>query len=183
MPSKTTLELLDGGGDLPDQTARIPLAIDLLRTRVVEEFQIAERLDAKGRQIFALSAAFFAVAQTVAFGAFRAAQLTGAERVGIALLAGVAAFALLLTGHRLADAEEPQSEQDIKPAVIEKWVQDKTDEEFGRLLVVHLRQVVEARHASNERRALRYGQIESIARVALIFTAAEILVSIAFRAA
>ena len=47
-----------GGKDL-DQ------AISTLRARVDEEFRIAERLDSKARQAFALAAGFFAVVQTV----------------------------------------------------------------------------------------------------------------------
>jgi hypothetical protein len=181
MAAKTNLELLHGDGDLPTQPGRVGLAIELLRARITEEFQITERLDAKGRQAFALAAAFFAVAQTVSFGAFRATQITGVERFGIALLAGAAAVALLLTGSRLADSEEPQREQDIKPSILETWARENDDEQFGRLLLVHLREVADRRHESNERRVKRYAAVESRARVALIFTTAEILFAIACR--
>lgn len=181
MPSKTNLELLHGDDDMPDPPGRIGLAIEALRARVVEEFQISERLDSKGRQVFALAAAFFAVAQTVAFGSFRVAQVTGAERVGIATLGLCAAVALLVTGHRLANSEEPQSEQDIGPSKIEEWARTVDDNEFGRLLIVHLREIADRRTASNKRRVARYRMIESMARVALVLTGTEIIFAVASR--
>jgi hypothetical protein len=181
MPSESSFELLHGGGDLPDVPGRLGLAVEVLRARVIEEFQITERLDAKGRQVFALAAAFFAVAQTVAFAAFRASALNSAERAVIVALAACAAVALLLTGTKLADAEEPQPEQDIAPAKIEEWARDEDDQRFGELLVAHLREIADARHASNQTRAVRYAEIETRARVALIITAVEILAAIALR--
>jgi hypothetical protein len=181
MAAKTNLELLHGDGDLPAQPDRVGLAIDLLRARIAEEFQITERLDAKGRQAFALAAAFFAVAQTVSFSAFRAAQLAGIERLGIAVLGAAAALALLLTGNRVANSEEPQPEVDIEPAVVEEWARNEDDEQFGRLLLVHLREIADRRHESNERRVKRYELLESRARLALVLTAAEMILAIACR--
>src|ERR1700759_2623102 len=134
MVSKANLEVLQGYGDSSDQPGPLGLPIELLRARGIEELGISERLDSKGRQVFALSAAFFAVAQTVAFSAFRASSLTSGERILVAALGALAALGLLITGHRLTNAEGPKDEPDIKPSVIEQWARDKSDEWVGRML-------------------------------------------------
>lgn len=160
---------------------RIELAVAALRDRIDEEFRITERLDAKGRQLFALAAGFFAVGQAVAFGSFHAAAVHGIKLGVIALLAGLALGGLVIAGHRLANAEEPAPEEDIDPGKIEEWARDRDDEEFGPLLVVHLRAVADARTASNKKRVARYGGIESMARWTLIVTGCELVLAIIFR--
>ncbi len=181
MAAKGNLEVLQGDGEKPEVPGRLDLAIDVLRARVDEEFSITERLDAKGRQVFGLCAAFFAVAQAVAFSAFRAADVTTGDRWLIAGCATVAALGLLITGHRLVNGEEPRTEIDLEPSQIEEWARDKSDEEFAQLLVVHLRRVADARHDSNETRAANYMQIEFAGRWSLILTTLEIIVAVACR--
>jgi hypothetical protein len=160
---------------------RIDLAISALRDRIDEEFRIAERLDAKGRQLFVLAAGFFAVAQAVAFGSFHASAVHGVKLIVVAAVAGLGVAGLVAVGHRLANAEEPSPEEDIDPAKIEEWARDCEDDEFGPLLLVHLRHVAEARHASNMRRVTHYAGIESMARWALIVTGCELVLAIIFR--
>jgi hypothetical protein len=182
MPSPKNLELLQGDGDLEPRPHRLDLAIEALRARVDQEFQISERLDAKARQGFGLVAAVFAVAQAVAFGNFRAGHLSGSELVILAIWAFLAALLVLLTGHSLRDSEEAQPEDDIRPDAIARWTEEKTDRAFAEQLVVELTRVAEGRHKSNERRRARYERLELIARVALIVTIAEMVFAIAFRA-
>jgi hypothetical protein len=168
------------GGDVPVDE-RTVMAIAALRSRIEEEFQITQRWDQKGRQLFALAAGFFAVAQAVAFGSFRQSHVPGVGLVITGIIAGLAICALVAAGHNLANAEDPQPELDIDPARIEHWARDDNDLQFGRKLVVHMRQVAEARAASNKLRKERYQRIESAARFALITTAFEMAVAIAFR--
>lgn len=180
-PQSTNLEVLRGDGEPEDRRHRLDLAIDVLRARVDQEFKITERIDAKGRQVFALVAAFFAVAQAVTFGAFRATSLTSPKLVVLAALATAAVLLVLLAGHRLADSEEPQGEPEVRPRDIECWAREKTDRAFAEKLVVELRDVAEKRHEGNERRRSRYQRVELAARLALIFTAAELIFGIVFR--
>ena len=183
MASSTNLEVLKGGDDDPvDKGHRLDLAIEVLRARVNQELKISERLDAKARQAFGLVAAFFAVAQAVTFGSFRAGTLSGIELIGLGILAGVAAVSVGLTGHRLADAEEGQGEQDIEPKDVEQWARDMDDRGFAERRVVELRDDAEKRRAGNVKRRTRYERLEVVARWALILTTAELLFGIAFRA-
>jgi hypothetical protein len=181
-PSSTNLEVLRGDGDPQDQRHRLDLAIEVLRARVDQEFKITERIDGKGRQAFALVAAFFAVAQAVTFGSFRAASLTSPKLVLLAVLATAAVAFVLLTGHLLADSEELQDEPDVRPASVERWAHEKTDRAFAEKLLVELRDVAEKRHEGNERRGRRYQRVACTARVALILTSVELIFGIAFRA-
>lgn len=159
----------------------LELAVFALRARIDEEFKITERLDTKGRQMFALAAGFFVVAQAVTFGAFRQQHVSGARLLVLAALAGLAVIALAACGHLLANAEEPDKQTDIDPRAIEAWARDLDDEGFAQHLVVHLREVAVARASVNARRAARYGRLESAARFALIIAAVEIGFAIAFR--
>jgi len=180
--SSRNLEVLQGDGNPEDRRHRLDLAIEVLRARVEQEFQISERLDAKGRQAFGLVAAIFAVAQAVTFGGFRAGMLSGTELIMLAVLAGIAAVLVGLTGSRLSDSEETQGEQDIRPEEIETWAREKDDQGFSQKLVVELRDVAEKRHGGNETRRIRYERLAFVARWALIMTAVEMLFGIAFRA-
>jgi hypothetical protein len=182
MPSPKNLELLQGDGDSEHRPHRLDLAIEALRARVDQEFQISERLDSKARQGFGLVAAVFAVAQAVAFGNFRAGHLSGPELVILAVLAVGAACLVLLTGSRLSDSEEAKPTGDIHPDAIARWTQEKNDRAFAEQLVVELGRVAKERHAGNENRRLRYQKLESTARVALIMIIVEMLFAIAFRA-
>src|SRR3954465_14757211 len=98
----------DGGAVSGD----IDNALTVLRARIDEEFRITERLDSKSRQAFALTAGFFAVVQTVAFGAFAQATVNGTERVLLLAAAVVAGGALIVVANRLTNGEELLEEAD-----------------------------------------------------------------------
>jgi hypothetical protein len=131
--------------------------------------------------MFAIAAGFFAIAQAVAFGAFRQSHITGIKLVLLGLIAALAVGALAVCGYHLANAEEPDEQMDIDPVAIERWAREHDDHDFGRMLVMHLRDVAEARAHVNKTRATRYGSVEAAARFALIVTAVELVVAIAFR--
>jgi hypothetical protein len=179
--SPTNLEQYrgDDGDDVP---ARFQQAIDLLNVEVAEEFQISERINSKGRQVFGLVAAFFAVAQTVAFGGLGVIHLSGAEGVTVAVVAVAAAVSLLVAGHRLADSEELIPEDKIEPSFIEKWARERNDFRFAQEVIVHLRHVADERQLHNKDREKDYKRLEAAARWVLIFTAAEVVLAVIFRA-
>ena len=66
-----------GGGGGPSDAAKL---VDSLKSSAEQEFQIAERLSTKSRHAFALAAAVFTIAQTVAFGNFEADRLSTADK-------------------------------------------------------------------------------------------------------
>jgi hypothetical protein len=156
----------------------LDLAVAVLRARVDEEFKIAERLDTKSRQAFALAAGFFVIAQTLAFGS----GVDGNERYIVGALALIAAVVLVVAGHRLADAEETRRETDIKPDMIVEWCNTATDDDYVVVNVVsNMRDVANDRHANNDERKRLYDRVASATRWSLIWTAVELVVAIVVR--
>lgn len=182
MASPTNVQPLHGGNGEPEGNERVGQAIGLVQARINEEMQISERIGAKGRQLFALLSAFFAVALTLAFGGFGFAQATGAARVILVVLGAFAVMALLVCGHQVADLEELSPEWFVKPDMLLKWAQDGNDRTFARQALVHIAGVADKRRAGNEKRAEKYKRLERSARVALLLIAAEILIALIFRA-
>ena len=158
-------------------------AIAVLRGRIDEEFRITERLDAKGRQAFALAAGFFAVVQTVAFGAFAQIGVTSGERVLLAVLAVIAGLSLIVVAYRLTHGEELLEEIDVRPDTIVKWANDAGDdpEYVSARLVTELANVANRRDANNATRAGDYDNIVDATRLALILAGVELIVAIVVR--
>jgi hypothetical protein len=178
------MQAVGGTGPQGDGGQRLELAINALRARIDEEFRIAERLDSKIRQAFALVAALFAVAQTVAFGGFTQSNVSGDDRLVIVALTVLAAIALAQTAHKVVDAEDLRGEKDIDPGYIETWARDCDDEEFAKQMVVHLRQVADRRAENNAERAALYTEDRGVlfwARWTLILTGVEILFAVILR--
>ena len=182
MASPTNIQPLHGGNGEPDGNERLGQAIELVQARIDEEMQVSERISAKGRQLFALLSAFFAVAQTLAFGGFGIAQVTGPTKVVVVVLGAFAAIALLLSGHHVANLEELSPEWFVKPDKLLEWAQDGNDRTFARHALVHMTEVANQRHASNKKRSDKYKRLELWARVAVILIATEILIALIFRA-
>jgi hypothetical protein len=180
----THLGVVEGAGGTGTQDelpARLGLAIAALRARVEEEFRISERLDVKARQAFALSAALFAIAQTIALNK----EVAGTEQVLLAVLALCAVATLGMTAQKLVASEELRREKDIDPAVIEEWARDTDDELFAQNMVVHLREVAERRAENNESRARLYNEGRGVifwTRWTLILTGVELLFAVILRA-
>jgi hypothetical protein len=182
MASPTNVQPLRDGNGEPEGNERIAQAIELIQARIDEEMQVSERISGKARQLFALLSAFFAIAQTLAFGGLGFTQVTGAAKVIVVVLGAVAVVALLVCGHQVAGLEELRPEWFVKPDKLLQWAQEGNDRTFGRQALVHLAKVANERRASNERRAEKYRHLELSARVALILIAAEILIALLFRA-
>lgn len=164
-----------GAGDLDH-------AIAVLRARVDEEFRISERLDSKGRQLFALAAGVFAVTQTVVFGSFSENRVGTDERVALCVMALLAGLALWWTAHAQADGEDLAEEGDTRPEAIVEWVNAATtDRQVTLQILGELARVARERDTSNRARAVRYDLVQTRARWVLILTATELIFGILFR--
>jgi hypothetical protein len=78
-----------GGKDAPSE---VSFVIDGLKLSLGEEYQTADRLAAKSRQLFAAALGFFTIVQTVAFNSYESGNINDTEDTW---LFGLAAFALL----------------------------------------------------------------------------------------
>jgi hypothetical protein len=74
--------------------SEVSFILDALKTAYDQEFQVAERLSAKSRQVFALAAGYFTIVQTVSFSSFLDEEVKAYELW--VLLGGVAAGATAL---------------------------------------------------------------------------------------
>jgi hypothetical protein len=165
-----------GGGH---HEADLAQAITLLRARIDEEFQVSNRLDSKQRQAFALATAFFAIVQTVAFGAMDTNGVTQDERILIGLTGVVAGAFVVWVATRLIEAESLKSEDDVKPEAIVGWYETATKPtDFAGHAVQELRVVAERRRDSNKVRADRVRDVQGAAALALVFTGVELLAAL-----
>jgi hypothetical protein len=178
--AKHTEEAHTASGD--QSSSDLVEMIGALRARVDEEFRIMERLDAKARQAFALVAAFFAVVQAVAFGAFAQTEITNFERIALAVTAIVAGLSVGVVGYHLRSQEALRKEADLDPDQILGWLNAATRErDASRNLVVGLAEVAKERYANNRYREELYKTLDGWARGALILTSVELLVAIVIR--
>ena len=155
-------------------------ALGVLQSRVDEEFRISERLDTRSRQAFGLAAAFFAVVQTVAFGAFAQEDVTSLERVFMLISAVLGGIALAGVAHRLTHGEQLQDESDIEPDAIIRWLQEKPNA-FTEQLVTELSVTAQARTDNNEIRGRNFEAVVTTTRWTLILAGVELLVAISVR--
>lgn len=169
--------------DPAGQGAELDQAITVLRARVDEEFKIAERLDSKARQAFALAAGFFAVIQTVTFGSFAQDEVSTPERVLLLLVAILAGGFLAKVAHKVTSAEELHVESDLRPGAIVEWANAAGPaNEYVRVRLIRgLSEVAQERHDNNEKRATRYEEVVDACRWVLIFSGVELVIAIATR--
>ncbi|MGO9761656.1 MAG: hypothetical protein ACLP1Q_10410 [Solirubrobacteraceae bacterium] len=171
-----------GGSGRPRGLSDVERTIEILCARIAEEFQISERYDSKGRQLFALAAGFFAAVQAVAFAAFGTEHLAQGSRLLLLVVALGASAVLVIVGHRLANAEEPLGEKDIKPDELVEWLESGEGEEAVLLKQAGaLATVAELRAESNKTRKLSYDALQTVARCSLIVSGIELVAAIAVR--
>lgn len=158
-------------------------AIATLRARIDEEFRISERLDTKGRQAFALAAAFFAVVQTVTFGSFAQSTINHGERVGMLIAAVAAGAAVAFVAFTLVSGEKPKEQEDVKPEFIVKWLNEAGDnpEYVSVRLVSELSRIARGRANNNATRTRNYDLVAAATLAALVFAGTELIVAIAVR--
>lgn len=179
----TPVSNLPAGKPPPAPDGELEQAIGVLRARVDEEFRIAERLDSKTRQAFALAAAFFAVIQTVAFGSFAEGGVTSSERTLLLIAAVVAGVAVSNVAHKAGRAEDLRDEADLSPSRIVDWANHAgSDPEYVRArLLSGLAEVANERTTNNESRATKYDVVADAARLALILSGVELVIAIVAR--
>jgi hypothetical protein len=163
-------------------SADLSQAITTLRSRIEEEFKIAERLDSKARQAFALAAGFFAVVQTVTFGSFAQSQISGNERHWLLAAAVVAGACVAAVAYALTHGEKLQDEDDVRPEMIVRWCNDADGDDYVAVhLVGELSMVARNRTDNNKKRGAHYSTVVTATRVALFSATVELLVAIVVR--
>lgn len=163
-------------------SADLSHAIATLRAHIDEEFKIAERLDSKSRQAFALAAGFFAVVQTVTFGSFAQAQISGDERHWLLVAAVVAGASVALVAYVLAHSETLQEGDDIRPEKIVQWCNEADDEDYVAVrLVSELGEVARNRTDNNKKKSAHYRLVVRATRLALCLASIELVVAIVVR--
>jgi hypothetical protein len=154
----------------------------VLRARIDEEFRIAERLDAKGRQAFALAAAFFALVQTVSFGGFAQAEVSHTERVALVVVAAAAAAVLAWVAYRLAIGEALQDEIDVRPERLAEWTDNaEADDYVAGQIVRSLSDVTARRTYNNAIRSRTYDRVQLASGASLATCGIELLLALAIR--
>jgi hypothetical protein len=178
LPTRHSAGSAGSGGGLSDAEH----AIEILRGRIDEEFRISERYDSKARQLFTLAAGFFAAVQAVAFAAFGSEHLSTGDRITVLAFTVAAGAALVIVGHRLANAEAPLKEHDVPPDDLIAWLEsEETEEEVLLRQVGALATVAKKRAKGNVKRKKRYDDLEQAARWSLIVSGVELLIALAVR--
>jgi hypothetical protein len=157
-------------------------ALAVLRGRIDEEFQRAERIDRKARGAFALAAGFFAGAQAAALASFGASSVTSAERFMILAATIAAGSSLLVVALRLQQCEELKGEQDVPPKTIREWCRDQTEpRSVTARLIWTLSEVARCRSASNGIRAELCERVISAAQLSAILCGVELALALVAR--
>ncbi|HVQ60411.1 MAG TPA: hypothetical protein VMS60_16050 [Solirubrobacterales bacterium] len=157
-------------------------AITVLVARIDEQFRITERIDAKGRQVFAVCAAFYVGAQTLAFTIFGEDDVDHLERASLSATALVATIALVYLAQRLLDNERLREERLFDAGGIVSWFEQANNDAYvSRQLVHNLAHVADERVRTNEHRVAGYNSVLASARWALLLTALEAAVAVVVR--
>jgi hypothetical protein len=134
------------------------LVLDVARAAISQEFQIAERLDAKSRNQIAVGGALFALVQAVASIAITHAVDNGDTRFTFGLLVATAAFAglsLIVAAVFAYDVWRLRDEQEITPQALEEMAAASRDpkRELMDELVRHYEFILQTRRVNNRKRA------------------------------
>jgi hypothetical protein len=166
------------------QKERMALVVDAARVAVAQEFQIAERLDAKARNQVTVAAAWYGIAQAAAGIVLRSSvHFSGSMRWAIVALAitGAGGFLWLLIASFAV--WQVRDEKDVTPrglAQMAAAAQDPRSDLPGDL-VTHYRSILQKRRANNVRRVRWFklaevgwlvAVIAALAEVVLVFTVA-----------
>lgn len=157
-------------------------AVTVLVARIDEQFRITERIDAKGRQVFAVCAAFYVAAQTLAFTIFGEDGVDHFERASLSVTVLVATVALVHLAQRLLDNERLREERLFDAGGIVSWFEQANDDAYvSRQLIHNLAHVADERVKTNEQRVAGYSSVLASARWALLLTALEAAVAVVVR--
>jgi len=157
--------------------------LDVLRARIEEEFRLAERLDLKARQVFALAVAAFAGAQAAAYADLANGALLSGEKVVILVVALVAAIALGALTLLVHNYERLRRETDLRPMdILERSVTDTAQNLVSARLIVTLSEIAQSRSVGNDQRAGECRMLARSVRYALLLYIVELGLALAVRA-
>lgn len=181
---ETTSSEPQGAERPPVSPAEVGPLLDALQKAADHEFLVAERLDAKVRQVLTVAGLFFTIVQTVTFTAYRSDRIGGNERWWLIVLAivalgllGMAALASLRHQRPIAVGELPL-----------EGVQDELTRAYkygdtaypARLAGFYLT-MAGTRRRGNEDRYRRYRATTFLAGLAILAAGGEFILALAAR--
>jgi hypothetical protein len=175
-------------GPQPESINREALGyvIDVLRGIIDEEHRFTERLSTAARQAFALAAAFVALAQSVAFGGFRANVLGPAERKAIIGAAIVAILFVVRAAFATVKVDRFIPDRSLSLGAMEDYLNTLDapagDEQLMVNLVNDHLAVAAARRTANTQRGIDVKAVRLWVGLALLVTAIELVIAVAARA-
>jgi hypothetical protein len=185
--ARGTISVVTSLDEFTSETAEPPdeikYVIDAAREAIVQEFQIAERLDSKGRTQVTLAAGFFTVAQAVAAGTLASQGIAKAWLVAVIVIAAVAGLIVAITLKETFEAWRLLDERDVKPDRLRSLAEESyADDRLvpGKLAKIYA-SILEARRENNETRARRFEEATEWMFRAMAITIVELIVAMAAR--
>lgn len=159
------------------------LAIEAARAAIEQEFKIAERNEAKSRNLLGAIAAWFAVVQPAAVFALRDSANTTetgylvASLIIAAAVAGAAAFVVLVLHVRAWGLKD---EEDVAPEGLHEMLAAARDphRDFASDLITHYSDLLTTRRANNAARAHTFDIARRWVIVAAMTTLVELAVAV-----
>jgi hypothetical protein len=156
-------------------------AIAVLGAQIGEQFQISGRLEAKGRQAFAVAVAFYGAAQAAAFSTFAVTSVQRGEKLALLAVALVATVALAVVALLLLRSERTRAEQTFSPERLVAWFEHERAHYVSEQLVQQLALISQQRIDSNVERAAGHRRVVVAVNVALLLVGVEACLAIAVR--
>jgi len=158
----------------------INYVLDAARDSISQEFQIAERLDAKARGQMTLAGAWFAIVQAVAGIALRDNSLAPGWSAAVVASAGLAALSLGWAFYRHYAVWRLRNETGFNADAIHTFGRWAADEEtnLGGTLVEYYEQILGERQDRNGERVEEFDKAVPAWFLALGFTFLELMVAL-----
>ncbi len=157
--------------------------IEVARTAIGQQFDIAERLDTKARGLVTIGGAWYAVVTTVAGQALAVENLDRAWVGLVAVCAAAGAVALLATIVSSSQVWRLIPDKDLSPEALAEMRNDALagGHVLGDKLLQHYAVVLRARVANNDDRARAYKWAQRLWVAAMFLTLLELAASFAAR--
>lgn len=153
----------------------------VLREGIQRQDGIADRLDAKTRQLLALIGLVYAIVQTIAFGSYRQGHLGGSERLWIAILALAALGSVVVSIYASFIQQKPVEVEELNPKGIEPGIDNPNDPAFlSKLCRDHLAMLYSRRKA-NATRQIRLNAATLYSGVTVLLIGAELVIAVIAR--
>jgi hypothetical protein len=163
------------------KAANLATLLNVLRESIQREDGIADRVDAKTRQLLALVGIIYAIVQTVAFGSYRQGHLDGSERLWIAISALAALVALIMAIFASFRQQQPVQILEIKLEDLADRIDHADSDDFlDRLCRDHLTMLYSRRDANAMRRE-RFKRATLAAGLAVALIGAELAMAVIAR--